>query len=174
MKKVILVFGMVVAGFGVNAQNLSFVYQGDTLGYYTGIDPQENMLVLTEVVSDSLLRFFNKKISFPIEYTSELDKQVWELNKQTLKLNKQTLKNEKLYNISRKNSQYYLTQAGKYKNLAVAITSVGSATSTILLLEHPANAPSAAVIGGLSSITGYILNIIGNNALIKAGLTRQK
>ena len=167
MKKVILVFGMVVAGFGVNAQNLSFVYQGDTLGYYTGIDPQENKLVLTEVVSDSLLRFFNEKISFPIEYTSELDKQVWELNKQTLK-------NEKLYNISRKNSQYYLTQAGKYKNLAVAITSVGSATSTILLLEHPANAPSAAVIGGLSSITGYILNIIGNNALIKAGLTRQK
>ena len=167
MKKVILVFGMVVAGFGVNAQSLSFVYQGDTLGYYTGIDPQENKLVLTEVVSDSLLRFFNEKISFPIEYTSELDKQVWELNKQTLK-------NEKLYNISRKNSQYYLTQAGKYKNLAVAITSVGSATSTILLLEHPANAPSAAVIGGLSSITGYILNIIGNNALIKAGLTRQK
>ena len=167
MKKAILVFGMVVAGFGVNAQSLSFVYQGDTLGYYTGIDPQENKLVLTEVVSDSLLRFFNKKISFPIEYTSELDKQVWELNKQTLK-------NEKLYNISRKNSQYYLTQAGKYKNLAVAITSVGSATSTILLLEHPANAPSAAVIGGLSSITGYILNIIGNNALIKAGLTRQK
>jgi hypothetical protein len=158
---------MVVAGFGVNAQSLSFVYQGDTLGYYTGIDPQENKLVLTEVVSDSLLRFFNEKISFPIEYTSELDKQVWELNKQTLK-------NEKLYNISRKNSQYYLTQAGKYKNLAVAITSVGSATSTILLLEHPANAPSAAVIGGLSSITGYILNIIGNNALIKAGLTRQK
>jgi hypothetical protein len=167
MKKAILVFGMVVAGFGVNAQSLSFVYQGDTLGYYTGIDPQENKLVLTEVVSDSLLRFFNEKISFPIEYTSELDKQVWELNKQTLK-------NEKLYNISRKNSQYYLTQAGKYKNLAVAITSVGSATSTILLLEHPANAPSAAVIGGLSSITGYILNIIGNNALIKAGLTRQK
>ena len=173
MKKAILVFGMVVAGFGVNAQSLSFVYQGDTLGYYTGIDPQGSIsaqnlkLVLTEVVSDSLLRFFNKKISFPIEYTSELDKQVWELNKQTLK-------NEKLYNISRKNSQYYLTQAGKYKNLAVAITSVGSATSTILLLEHPANAPSAAVIGGLSSITGYILNIIGNNALIKAGLTRQK
>ena len=62
--------------------------------------------------------------------------------------------------ISKKSSQYYLVRSGRLKNTAIAITTASCALSVATAQ------PIAAILGGG---IGLVLNIMGNNSLIKAG-----
>ena len=156
MSKLVLTIAVVLFGFTVNAQqSIPFIYQGDTLGYYT-LENQDGYNEFSEIIIDKRISdsLFNEiEDLYPVygvRYEKSIKKQIqYELKSKI---------NTDMGN--------YLIQSGKLRNGSIAVVLALACVSVI----NPLPTVVYLIGGGVS----LGLQIASNNKLIKAGLASEK
>lgn len=135
---------------GLTSKRYPYYYKDSIVGYYTNQNFSPMRIYFTKNIPDSLI-------------TSEL---------QSMASN--TIVNNKVYSRNKElNASFYLKQAGNTKNTALAVAGLSALIGGLMLSSsdpnNPDTSPSATPIFAVGGIVSLILNVVGNNALVKAG-----
>jgi hypothetical protein len=135
---------------GLPSKKYPYYYKDSLVGYYTNQNFSPMRIYFTNNIPDSLIKNEFQSIA------------------------SNTIVNNKV-NFSKKelNASFYLKQAGNTKNAALAVGGLSLLIGGLMLSSSDPNNPDSnfsatpiLVVGGVVSL---ILNVLGNNALVKAG-----
>jgi len=135
------------------SKKFPYYYNDSIVGYYTNDNFNQNRIYFTSQLIDSIIQ------------------EIQSSEPSSIKSSKVTVKSTKV-TVKYTNSSFYLQKAGKMKNAAIVTAGITAIVGSIALSNNDPNKPNSSGGGitlAMGGIISLVLEIIGNNALVKAG-----